>query len=150
MTEDQNARLVDIIARLTRHLRPDVQAEILAVGFDTTQPTPLRVINNSGIISVNIVLADGRVLHVGEFDAHELDEPLADIPTPDDIPRAPAEAFGITDALDTTTGDVHIVLAIAVQGSWVAYTMPLAEAQRLHDLLGRQLDRQLDRHDGPT
>ena len=76
-TQQQQAKLAEIAIRLTRYLPVDEQAVILAVGPDATSPTPYRVIENNGVISLNLALADGTVRHIGEFNASELDEPLA-------------------------------------------------------------------------
>jgi hypothetical protein len=75
---EHQAKLAEIAMRLTRYLPVDEQAIILAVGTDTASPTPYRVSRSNGVISVSLVLADGSVRHIGEFDASQLDEPLAD------------------------------------------------------------------------
>ena len=75
---EQQAKLAEIIERLMRALPVDEQARILAIGHDTTAPTPFRVLHNGGVNSVDLRLADGTLRHIGEFDASELDEPLAD------------------------------------------------------------------------
>ena len=74
---EHQAKLAEIAMRLTRYLPVDEQAIILAIGPDTTSATPYRVTKNDGVLSVNLVLADGSVRHIGEFDASELNKPLA-------------------------------------------------------------------------
>ncbi len=63
------------------------------------------------------------------------------MPSPDDVPRAPADAFGIIDGIDAATGKTVIMLAIQSNDTWRAYTISLAETRKLHDLLGDELDR---------
>ena len=73
---EHQAKLAEIAMRLTRYLPVDEQAIILAIG--TASPTPYRVSNTNGVVSVSVVLADGSVRQIGEIDASQLDEPLAD------------------------------------------------------------------------
>jgi hypothetical protein len=69
------AKLYEIVVALTWTQPPDVRQRILDVGGDRF--APYRTIRNShGWVSLNLALADGSVIHLGEFHVSELDEPF--------------------------------------------------------------------------